>query len=201
NNANTTPLWQGDVWSFTTSEYRVVDDFESYNDIAQGEDGSNLVYLTWIDGYDNPSTNGSTMGYTSGASLETTTVRSGYSAPLIYDNTTAGISKITANTNDLKSGSDWTIGSPEQLVLWVYGSADNNSSADRMYVEIGGVKKIFSGDIAAEQWQDFTIDLASLGINLSNVGTVTIGLEKIGSTGGSGMIFVDDIRLYAFLNN
>ncbi|MBN2181940.1 MAG: discoidin domain-containing protein [Sedimentisphaerales bacterium] len=196
NNTNSTQTWEGSVWSFTTDEYRVVDDFESYNDIPQGEEGSNLVYLTWIDGYDNPSTNGSTMGYVSGSSLEIATVRSGRSAPLMYNNTTAGISKVTANTNNLQSGSDWTIGSPEQLVLWIYGSADNPST-DRMYIEVDGVKKIFSGDIAAEQWQDFPIDLASLGINLSNVGTVTIGLEKIGATGGSGTVFIDDIWLYS----
>ncbi|MBN2180852.1 MAG: discoidin domain-containing protein [Sedimentisphaerales bacterium] len=200
NNANVTPIWQGSTWSFTTSNYRIVDDFESYNDIPQGEEGSNLVYLTWIDGYDTPSTNGSTMGYTSGISLETTIVHGGkQSVPLMYNNTTAGISKVTANAGALPGDSDWTIGSPEQLVLWVYGSADNNSSTDRMYVEIGGVKKIFSGDIALEQWQDFPIDLASLGINLGNVGTVTIGLEKTGSAGGSGMVFIDDILLYRSL--
>jgi hypothetical protein len=194
NNANATPIWEGNTWSFTTSDYRVVDDFESYNDIPAGLEGSNLIYLTWVDGYDNPSTNGSTMGYSSGASLETAIARSGYSAPLMYNNTTAGISKVTANTQDLPGGSDWTIGSPEQLVLWIYGD-QNNPASEQMYVEIDGVKKIFSGDIAAEQWQDFPIDLTSLGINLSNVGTVTIGLEKTGSTGGSGMIFIDDVQL------
>ncbi|MBN2181487.1 MAG: discoidin domain-containing protein [Sedimentisphaerales bacterium] len=196
NNAEVTPIWEGDLfWTFGTQEYLVVDDFESYNDIPQGEENSNLVYLTWIDGYDNPSTNGSTMGYTSGASLDTETVRSGHSAPLMYNNTSAGISKITANTNNLQSGSDWTVGSPERLVLWIYGSADNPST-EQMYVEVDGVKKIFSGDISAEQWQDFTIDLTSLGINLSNVRSMTIGFEKTGATGGSGIVFIDDIRLY-----
>ncbi|MBN2181566.1 MAG: discoidin domain-containing protein [Sedimentisphaerales bacterium] len=199
NNAEETAVWEGGTWSFATSEYRVVDDFESYNDIPAGQEGSNLIYLTWIDGYDNPSTNGSTMGYTTGASLETATVRSGRSAPLMYNNTIAGVSKVTANAGDLPGGSDWMVGSPEQLVLWIYGSADNNSSTDRMYAEIGGVKRIFSGDIALEQWQDFPIDLASLGVNLSNVDTVTIGLEKTGSTGGSGTVFIDDIQLYRSL--
>jgi hypothetical protein len=196
NNAEATPIWQGGTWSFMTREYLVVDDFESYNDIPMGEDGSNLVYLTWIDGYDNPSTNGSTVGYTSGASLEMATVRSGHSAPLMYNNTTVGVSKITANANELQSGSNWTVGSPKQLVIWIYGS-DDNPSTDRMYVEVDGVKRTFSGDIAAEQWQDFTVDLASLGIDLSNVGTVTIGLEKTVSTGGSGTVFIDDIWLYS----
>ncbi|MBN2183420.1 MAG: discoidin domain-containing protein [Sedimentisphaerales bacterium] len=194
NNAGTAQVWEGGTWNFTTEESLVVDDFESYNDIPQGEEGSSLIYLTWVDGYDNPAVNGSTMGYISGASLETATVRSGHSAPLMYNNTTAGISEVTANAKDLPGGSDWTVASPEQLVLWVYGSA-NNPSTEQMYVEIDGVKKIFSGDIALEQWQDFSIDLASLGINLNNVGTVTIGLEKTGATGGSGTVFIDDILL------
>jgi len=66
NNANTIPVWEGGTWSFTTLEYLVVDDFESYNDIPEGQEGSNLVYATWIDGYVEPPavrTNGSTMGY------------------------------------------------------------------------------------------------------------------------------------------
>jgi hypothetical protein len=197
NNANTVPVWEGSTWSFTTSDYLVVDDFESYNDVPEGEEGSNLIYLTWIDGFDNPSTNGSTIGYTSGASLSTAIVRSGHSAPLMYDNTTASISKVTANTNDLQCGSDWTIGgSPAELVLWVYGNANNNSGIDQMYVEVNGVKRIFSGDIAAEEWQQFTIDLPSLGINLNNVSTLTIGFERKGASGGAGIVFIDDIRLY-----
>ncbi|MGB2799999.1 MAG: LamG-like jellyroll fold domain-containing protein, partial [Dehalococcoidia bacterium] len=64
NDAETTTTWQGDIWNFTTQESLVVDDFESYNEIPAGEEGSNLVYLTWIDGYENPSANGSTMGHT-----------------------------------------------------------------------------------------------------------------------------------------
>ncbi|MHC4165826.1 MAG: hypothetical protein ACYSWQ_02585, partial [Planctomycetota bacterium] len=53
----------GDIWSFSTSEFLVVDDFESYNDTPAEEEGSNLIYSTWTDGFDNPSANGSTIGY------------------------------------------------------------------------------------------------------------------------------------------
>jgi hypothetical protein len=69
NYAETIPLWEGDFWSFTTIDYLVVDDFESYNDIETGQEGSNLVYETWIDGYENPSMNGSTIGYVEGSAL------------------------------------------------------------------------------------------------------------------------------------
>ena len=42
------------------------------------------------------------------------------------------------------------------------------------------------------RWQQWNIDLASVGANLTNVTMLTIGIE--GS--GSGLLFVDDVRLY-----
>jgi hypothetical protein len=199
NNANTIPIREGNIWSFTTSEYIVVDDFESYNDILEGQEGSNLVYKTWIDGYDNPSTNGSTIGYTSGASLETAIIHGGrQSAPLLYNNGTATISEVTVNPGDLVIGSDWTIGSPAVLTVWFYGDPDN-AVTERMYIELNGVKKIYdgdAGDIATSSWTRWDIELASFGINLGNVTSLTLGFERTGVTGGSGTVIIDDIRLY-----
>ena len=46
---STTPAdspWKGHVWSFTTADFLVIDDFEAYTD----EEGSR-IYETWIDGY------------------------------------------------------------------------------------------------------------------------------------------------------
>jgi hypothetical protein len=199
NNVNNIPIWEGNTWSFTTSEYLFVDDFESYNDILVGEEGSNLVYFTWQDGFDNPSTNGSTIGYTEAfqPSMETTIVHGGrQSVPVTYDNTSASISEITANTNDLTIGSDWTKGSPVRLSFWFYGDSDN-SATDRMYVKINGVKVIYEGSLVQEQWQEFSVDLASLGIDLNNVTSLIIGFERIGASGGFGNILIDDILLSA----
>ena len=81
------------------------------------------------------------------------------------------------------------------LVLWVYGDP-NNPATDRMYVKVNTAKVIYDGNISLAQWQQFSVDLASLGINLSNVTQLAIGIERIGTTGGSGMVFIDDIRLY-----
>jgi len=203
NNANTIPVWEGSTWSFTTSEYLVVDDFESYNDIEAGEEGSNLVYLTWIDGYDNPSVNGSTVGYTEAfqPSMEAVIIHGGFqSVPVMYNNGTASISEVTASTSDLAVGSDWTVGAPAVLTLWFYGDP-NNSTTEQMYVKVDNARVVCDGDLTQTDWQEFPIDLASLGIDLSNVTTLTIGFERTGITGGSGMVFIDDIRLYAPLNN
>ena len=194
NNANTVPVWEGNTWNFTTQQYLVVDDFESYNDIPEGQEGSNLVYLTWIDGYENPTINGSTMGYSEAyqPTMETTIVHGGrQSVPVMYDNTTVSISEVTVNSGNLEIGSDWTTRALTTLSLWFYGDTANPAT-DRMYVKVNGIKVIYDGDLAQAQWQEFTIDLASLGIDLANVTSLTIGFE----TGGSGMVFIDDIRLY-----
>jgi len=194
NNANAVPIWESSTWSFTTSEYLVVDDFESYNDILGGQEGSNLVYLTWIDGYDNPSANGSAVGYTEAyqPSMETDIVHGDrQSVPVSYDNSVASISEATVNPGKLVIGSDWTIGAPATLSLWFYGDP-NNSATDRMYVKVNGVKSTYDGDLTQAQWQEVTVDLASLGIDLVNVTSLTIGFES----SGSGKVFIDDIRLY-----
>jgi hypothetical protein len=193
-------IWQGDIWSFSIVEYLVVDDFESYNDIPEDQEGSNLVYNTWIDGYVEPPavrTNGSTMGHTVPfePSMERATVYDGKrSAPLYYDNTTVGFSEVTANLADLGVTGDWTKHGIQTLVLWVYGATDN--AAQQMYVKVGNAKVLYDGDITEPAWMPWSIDLAGLGINLSNITQLTIGLERIGAAGGSGMVLIDAIRLY-----
>ena len=82
------------------------------------------------------------------------------------------------------------------MVLWVYGDP-NNAATDRMYVKVNNSKVLYTGDLTQTQWQDWSIDLASLGINLSNVTTLTIGFERTGAVGGTGMVFIDDIWLFA----
>ena len=193
NNTEATPLWQGDTWSFSTKDYLVVDDFESYNE------DSNLVYATWSDGYENPEVNGSAMGYISGASLETDTVHDGkQSVPLMYDNSVASLSEVTLNPSDLPIGRDWTKGGATALVLWFYGDP-NNAATEQMYVKVSGAKVVYEGDpgsITAQRWNLWIINLTSLGISQNNVTTLTIGFERTGATGGSGKVLIDDIRLY-----
>ncbi|MHC4509556.1 MAG: LamG-like jellyroll fold domain-containing protein, partial [Planctomycetota bacterium] len=81
NEAETPTTWQGDVWSFSTLEYLVVDDFEDYNDYPPDE-----IYTTWLDGYENPA-NGSQVGYLTPPTIETGIVHSDkQSMPLLYSN-------------------------------------------------------------------------------------------------------------------
>jgi len=200
NDAESPTTWQGNIWNLSTQEYLVVEDFESYNDIPAGEEGSNLVYVVWKDGYDNPATNGSTMGNPMGASMETDTVHDGeQSVPLFYDNTVATYSEVTANVADLKAGQDWTKHGIKALTLRFFGDPNNN--VQQMYMKLNGSKVLYDGsaeDTRLRGWQMWYIDLASIGVSLSNVTELSIGFERIGAVGGQGMVLLDCIRLYSY---
>lgn len=178
------------------SDYLVVDDFESYNDIEEDKEGSNRIYKTWKDGFDNPTKNGSTFGYVVGDTLEKTVVYGGmFSVPLCYDNTIASLSEVTVNTDKLPIGRDWTKNSPKYLVMWIHGESHNPNS-DRLYLKVNDSKVLYDGDISKSKWMKWNIDLPSLGIDLSNVSTLAIGFERTGSKGGTGAVLIDEIRLY-----
>ena len=129
--------------------------------------------------------------------VETNIVHGGdQSAPLLFDNSTASYSEVSVSASDLSIGSNWTVGEPNTLSLWVYGNP-SNPAAEQMYVKINGAKVVISDvDLTLAAWQEVTIDLADFNTNLSNVTTFAIGIERTGATGGSGIVFIDDIRLY-----
>ncbi|MHC4302227.1 MAG: discoidin domain-containing protein, partial [Planctomycetota bacterium] len=202
NEAETPATWQGDIWSFSTQEYIVVEDFESYNDITAEEEGSNLIYGTWADGVENPANGGSTVGYNVPfePTMETSIVYDGrQSVPLFYDNTAAAHSEITANVADLQGGSDWAKHGIKALTLRFHGDP-NNSITDQLYVKVNGSKVLYDGDVDAltrTGWQMWYVDLASIGAGLSNVTTLSIGFERVGAVGGQGVVYLDGIRLYS----
>jgi hypothetical protein len=69
-----------------------------------------------------------------------------------------------------------------------------------MYVTLNGSATVDNDNpdaAAVSAWTEWSIDLqtfADQGVNLSNVTSVTLGLRSI--TGGTGMLYFDDIRLY-----
>jgi len=106
--------WEGPVWSFSTQEYQIVEDFEGYDDDA------NRIYESWIDGY-GVNTNGSQVGYLESPFAEQTIVNSGaQSMPLVYANT--GGATVSEATRDL-GALDMDTNGAEYLRLFVSGSA------------------------------------------------------------------------------
>jgi hypothetical protein len=181
--------WAGDVWSFATQEYLVVDDFESYtDDIDAGE----AIFDTWLDGWVNDT--GSTVGHIEAPFAERAIVRSGrQSMPLFYDNTTSPNSEAERK---FATAQDWTRYGIQALTLYFSGDPDN--SAQQMYVKVRGSKVLYDGDpddLRQTAWRPWTINLADFGVNLRSVTELTIGIERIGATGGTGVVYFDDIKL------
>jgi hypothetical protein len=200
NDAETPTTWQGDVWNFRTHEYFVVDDMESYNDINEGEPGSNRIYLAWLDGFDNPALNGSVVGNANAPFAEQIIVHSGsQSMPMSYDNA-VGKSEATLTLTNQR---DWTVKGISRLTVWFIGDAAN--AAENLYVALNGSAVVNHDNPDAAQtneWTEWTIDLirfADQGVNLPFVNTITLGLGNRNNpvAGGLGMMYFDDIRLYA----
>ena len=194
NMAETPTTLEGDLWNFTTSEFLVVDDFESYNDLDTSNPESNRIYLAWIDGWDVPA-NGSQVGYTEPPFCEQTIVRGGeQSMPLFYNNT--GTATYSEAELMLSPPQDWTVGGAKTLSLRFSG--DPNNTPGQMYVKVNGSKVTYDGDatnLTLGGWQAWNIELASFATNLQNVTKLAIGID---GNGAAGKLFFDDIRLYPY---
>jgi hypothetical protein len=198
NNTNPDSPWTGILWSFTTANFLIVDDFESYNDIDPPDPGSNRIFEAWPDGYEIP-TNGALVGNELPPYAEQSIVHSGIqSMPLYYDNS-VGYSEAA---HTLTYPRDWTENGVSTLSIWFRGDSDN--AAELLYAALNGSAVVSHDNPDAAQiatWTQWTIDLqafADQGVNLANVNTIAIGLgnKKNPVAGGSGTIYIDDIRLY-----
>ena len=190
---------KGNIWSFNIADFIGIDDFESYNDLDPDDPASNRIFNVWLDGFDNPATNGSVIGNFDAPFAERTIVHGGsQSMPFEYNNA-VGKSEATLTLTDIH---DWTAEGVGVLSLWFYG--DTSNAAEPMYVVLNGTAGVDNDNPNAAQvdvWTEWRIDLqvfADQGVNLSNVNTITIGFGNRNNpvAGGSGMVFFDDIRLY-----
>ncbi|MEJ2704601.1 MAG: LamG domain-containing protein [Sedimentisphaerales bacterium] len=192
---------KGPVWSFTVGDYLLVEDFESYtDDDAAGQ----AIWQTWTDGF-GTADNGAQVGYLVPPYCEQTIVHGGLqSMPLLYTNTAPITNSEVSMT--LTAPRDWTQAGIGTLSIWFRGASGNAS--EPLYVSIAnssGVPAVVANDDPAaatiDTWTRWRVSLqafADQGINLSNVNEIAIGLgSKAGtaSSGGSGTMYIDDIRL------
>ncbi|MEA3224465.1 MAG: discoidin domain-containing protein, partial [Planctomycetota bacterium] len=199
NEAEIPTTWQGDIWDFSTQEYLVVDDFESYNDLDPDDPESNRIFNAWLDGFDNPATNGSVVGYANAPFAELTIVHGGSkSMPMSYNNA-VGKSEATLTLTHQR---DWTEKDVSTLTIWFRGNSDN--AAVPMYVVVNGSAVVVHDNPNAAQmitWTQWNIDLqafADQGVDLASVDTITIGLgdKNNPQPDSSGTMYFDDIGLY-----
>ena len=186
NEAASPSSWPGDVWTFTTQAYGVVDDFEGYTD-----DDGKRVYQAWTDGW-GTTTNGSQVGHTDAPFAEQTIVHSGrQSMPLSYDN--KGTITMSEATRVFDTPQNWVASGAKSLSLYFQGAPGNGG---KLYVKINNTKVPYNGsaaDISTTAWLLWHVDLSTVGGNLTNVTKLTIGIE---GAGAKGIVYIDDIRLY-----
>jgi len=208
NNAEVESVWAGPVWRLTVADAVVVDDFERYDN-----DTPNRPFQTWLDGYGYSadeffsveySGNGTGAGighdiwsvasdHYNGDIMETSNTMPGsdQSMPFYYSNS-GGVASQTERTFAVPQ--DWTIGGAEILSMAFCGQAGNTGT---LYVKINNTKVVYdSGSsllagIGRSLWQTWNIDLSSM--DVQNVTTLQIGVD---GSGASGMLLIDDIRLY-----
>ena len=183
NEAADPSTWQGAVWSFTTADTIPIDNIESYQDQEFLE-----IWATWVDGFDDPS-NGAVVG--NGNEAETSVVQEGsQSMPISYNNSASPLSEVTRTFD---SAMDWTAHGVGSLSLYFQGASEN--SGGQLYVKINNTKIPYdgdAGDISGATWLLWNIDLSNAGGDLSNVSSLTVGIEGAGAV---GVVYIDDIRL------
>ncbi|UCG56428.1 MAG: hypothetical protein JSU70_16390 [Phycisphaerales bacterium] len=196
----------GKVWSFTVADYVIVDNFEDYNDFSLDR-----IFQTWIDGFgytDPPpgrlgNGTGSTIGYLSAPFAEQTIVHGGaQSMPYGFDLTAFPF--YAEAEREFPVAQNFTRKGVKSLSLWVYG--DPNSAAAPLYVGLQDtagtridVPDTSDSRVQTTSWQELYFELSKFApVNLMSVKKIYIGVGNrlSPSVGGTGNLFVDDIRLY-----
>ncbi|MHC4740413.1 MAG: LamG domain-containing protein, partial [Planctomycetota bacterium] len=222
---NGVETWPGDVWSFTTTDWLSVDDMETYtpwtmpgNNIFEAwRDGEgnctpgngnqtgstlteNIDAAFVLGGFQSMKYEFDNDGMVYSPCTMTITPR-----PHLY-------SRIEAQTATLPSGigSDWTVEGVKALQINFLGQL-GNATTEPLWVQLQDSSKtygtkVFYGDQEGEDladmndpsWHQWDIDLADFNVNLSNVVSIVIGIGTEGATtaGGSGTIYIDEMRLY-----
>jgi hypothetical protein len=117
NEASEPAVRQGEVWSFSTSESFVVEDFESYND------DDNRIYVAWVDGLTTEAS-GSQVGYDESPFAEKAIVHGGnQSMPMAYDNTDTPY--YSEAEREFEDAQNWTVQGVTDLIVWFRGNPVN----------------------------------------------------------------------------
>jgi hypothetical protein len=218
NEADPNSPWKGNVWRFSTAEFlvvTVVDDFESYTDDTKA---GQAIFQTWHDklGYmsdpndpnDQPSFpgngTGALVGYMISPFAEQVIVHAGkQSMPMEYDN--ASEPWLSEADRTWPTMQDWTTDGADTLTLYFRGELSNAS--EQLYVGIedsaGRIAVAVHPDAEAAlatEWKKWHIALGEVqaaGVDVAAVKKMLIGVgdRQNPKPGGTGTIYIDDIRL------
>ncbi len=196
--------WKGVTWSFTTADFLVVDDFETYTDTV-GE----RVFQTWLDGfgYTEPvqvtgNGTGSTVGNADAPFAELATVYSGYQAmPMDFNNAIDPFYSEAERT--WATPQNWTVGGVNALVLYIQG--DTLEGVTQLYVVLedssGNSAVVSRAPISSSvtnRWIEWKIPLSAFTkVSPTKIKKMYIGVgdRTAPVKGGAGRIYIDDIRV------
>jgi hypothetical protein len=134
NSVNPDSPWAGNVWSFTTGDYFVIDDFEAY------DANDNQIWYAWHDGLGAgaPGTSGYLPGNGTGSAVgdentlsyteETIVHGPNQSMPIAYDNNKQNFAKYSEVKLTLTDQRDWTEEGVAELSLWFIGNPASTGS-------------------------------------------------------------------------
>jgi len=176
--------WIGNVWSFSTGDFFVIDDFEDY------DTGDNQIWFAWHDGLGagSPGTAGYIPGNGTGSAVgdettasytEETIIHGGLqSMPLAYDNNKQGYSKYSQVELTLTDQRDWTSEDVAEMSLWFRGYPASVGS----FVEspAGTYTITASGADIWGQSDEFHFAYKTL----SGTGSIVAKIESIDNTNG-----------------
>jgi len=209
NEAEPNNLCKGSVWSFTTANFLIVDDFESYNILDPADPNSNSIFNTWIAVLETTTIGLAFRNFPFSFPMDSGNIQFSHTQVMNYNYDNSGrvhYSEATANITYLAIGQDWTIEGDGVLSLWFRGTAYN--APEPMYVGVantrGPTAVVYHDNPDAATTNtpmEWTIDLqlfADQGVDLANVNKISIGFGDRNNPqpGGSGGVHFDDIRLY-----
>jgi len=217
--------WPGNVWTFTTANWLSVDDMETYTPWTVPSNNIFEAWEDMAGDCSPGSGNGTGSWLTENVD-PTFVLGGLQSMKYEYDNDgwvwnpcdmTMVIrgypyySRIEAQTATLPSGigSDWTVEGVKALQINFMGQL-GNATTEPFWVQLqdsnGYGEKVFYGvypgesleDLNDPNWNEWNIDLADFAVDLNDVVgvVIAIGNEDSNTPGGSGTIYVDEIRLY-----
>lgn len=177
----------GELWSFTTSDHLVIDNFDAY------DAWENFLYLTWKTRSRGAVTLASERMFRS--------CRQSLDFSYYFD-----MSRYSETYRQFDPPQDWQGAGGAVMSLWFYGDHDNEIQG-QMYATLGDgpseQRVLYDGDMAAltrEEWTQWRIALSDFNdVNLAAVTSVGLGLvwpEAQSGQWGRGALYIDDITVH-----
>jgi len=169
NDTGNPKAYAGDIWDFSTVDYLVMDNFETFTDNLSSVWGS-AVHAS--------------------LAVDKTIMHSGKQSLVIsYDNSGSPFDTWISLTGTNKVQKNWTKNGIKALVMFVHGTAINQTVPIRPRIsEIAVTRNSVAN---GPWWSIWSIDSAKF----TNVGSITMTFTIPGSA--KGKLYLDDLRLYA----